>query len=274
MYLYAAILIILLLLIMLAVTFIRHNTCRDFIAIARTIRWKQQQLIRNDQNVIPPMCARFVTIEMWGAGGGGAIASMMFNSSAGGIGGGGGGYVRVIRLPVTERDNLSCVVGRGGKGAPAVPGPGTGMSGDDGTDTIVRINGKSILLTAGGGQGGIFDPNATNVPPVSDGGSATVKGITTGIVYFTSNGGATISFNQSANNNIGYGGAAPFGGVGGMQAYWKYPNSPIIAAKNGGFPGGGGGGTTNFVNQFSSRVVPNVDPAGDGANGLIILTWS
>jgi hypothetical protein len=108
----------------------------------------------------PPAGVTSILVELWGAGGGGSGACgvvMQGLFAAGGSGGGGGGYTRAV-LSVTPGATYSVAIGNGGQGGPScdIFFTPNSMTGGIGGVTEIIDSASNILLTAGGGTGGIY----------------------------------------------------------------------------------------------------------------------
>jgi len=168
-----------------------------------------------------PAGAKFVNIQLLGAGGGGGSGrkdSTAGVNTYGGGGGGGGSWININVPASVLAATESVVVGAGGAGAAAVSTDTTsGSAGADGGTTSFTINGSSAnSIKAFGGIGG--------------GGGSTSTGA----------GGAGI-----VNANAGSSGGAPSG------AAYGNPVAVTNIAQFGG-PGGSGGGGVGTTNTASN----------------------
>lgn len=109
-----------------------------------------------------PSGAKFVMVELWGAGGGGGRT--FFGYTNGGEGGGGGAYTTKMFAAPEVGATETVTVGAGGAGYRCGPGSGTG--GDGGTTNF------GTLLYAGGGTGGSRLTGPCTYTPTSRGGYA------------------------------------------------------------------------------------------------------
>lgn len=175
-----------------------------------------------------------VVVEMWGAGGGGAFPTASGNP---GSGGGSGAYVKHVQS-VVPGDSISYTVGAGG-----VQGDATPTAATAGGDTVFGT------ITSGGGGAGL-----TAASGIVNGGAG---GVASGSPTFSIQGetGHPDSHNASHGTVGKSGGHTPLGGSGG---------EPALGQQDGLAPGGGGSG-----GKFSNPLFA----AGDGANGLIIITY-
>lgn len=201
------------------------------------------QYTGGDQSFTVPGGVTQIEIHAWGAGGGGSG-----NSFSGGAGGYSTGY-----LSVNPGDNLTIIVGQGGRYQSSTGAPqdrnysyGGGASGggalNNYSNTFAGGGGRSAVrkngieaITAGGGGGAGYGGNGG-----AGGGSVGVSG-TGGSSSGTSGGGGTQSSGGAAGSNgIEYGesGIQFAGGYAGAS----YPTNSEGGGGGGGYYGGGGGG--------------------------------
>ncbi|MFA5386685.1 MAG: hypothetical protein WC297_03410, partial [Candidatus Paceibacterota bacterium] len=199
-----------------------------------------------------------VKIECYGAGGaGGAGGSASLNYTGGG-GGGGGAYSKINSYNVTPGNSYSFTVGA----------KGTKVSSNDGNpggDTVFNVD----VCVAKGGAGG-----KKGASPEGVGGAGGSSGSGVGDVKYSGGtggtgnmggggGGGGSSAGTGSNGNNGTvtsGGAAPEGGYTGGNGVAMGNASDNSSTNYGGAGGGAGAG-------------PTLGSAGDGAGGLIILTY-
>jgi hypothetical protein len=199
-----------------------------------------------------PANAKFVFIELLGAGGGGGNASGLFSTM--GSGGGGGAYVaRMVHagsLPAT----LTVEIGAGGNAQ------------SNGGMTRV-YNGATDYLRAYGGGGGA---EASSAPGGGGGG-----GFSAG-----QNGGGTAAGGQGNGTTAGnaalgeYGGkgstltqgdASVFGGAGGGAGNQRAGGSSFMGGPGGG--GGGGSTTAGAAGGTCGRLITDTGTAGGNIAG-------
>jgi len=175
---------------------------------------------------VPSCGVSSITIEAWGAGGAGGGGTI---NKDGGQGGGGGSYTTTT-IAVTAGQVIDFTVGAGGTGS---VGDGT-----DGGDTTV----VSPVLTAGGGQGGIFEGTSN---PAN-------QGIASGGTTNTNGSNGAIGGGNSGGS--GGNGAGPGGGTGGTG------NMNGNGGTGGAIGAGGGGGEQGS--------------GGNGADGQVDITYT
>lgn len=196
-----------------------------------------------------------ITVDVYGGGGGGGGGG---DGSNGGIacgdneggGGGGGGAYTSITINVIPGSSFSYSPGSGGCGgdndgecSSGEHGGGGGTSTFSGTDAL----GTSIVLSAGGGQGG--RRGSSDGPP---GGPSTGGVASGGTINTSGTGGGAAQSSGSLIGGVGGAGAGPLGGAGGTAGQ----NTSTPGVTYGG--GGGGGGDSN---------------GGIGASGAVVITY-
>ena len=218
----------------------------------------------------------YYTFFIWGGGGGGALAAYDDLSIAGG--GGSGAFTRITLYLV---QSASCVITPGSGGASLFIGEGEvgGITGNDGQDSTVAVNG--VTWRAKGGQGGRqvgSNSSTANQSIVAAAGGA----ISSGDVSIAGSNGAYASWNDATNVftfTAGQTGAQSGGAPGGSYA----PPTPAPAAATGGggaigFPtqlahyplfgpwplNGGGGGASNFGADENDPASAGLFGAGGG----------
>ena len=175
---------------------------------------------------VPACGVTSITIEAWGAGGAGGGGTV---NKDGGQGGGGGSYTTTT-IAVTGGQVIDFTVGTGGTGSVG--------NGTDGGDTTV----VSPSLTAGGGQGGIFEGTSNPANQgIASGGTTNTNGSN------GANGGGN-------SGGDGGNGAGPGGGTGGNG------NMNGNGGTGGAIGAGGGGGEQGS--------------GGNGANGQVSITYT
>jgi hypothetical protein len=213
--------------------------------------------------------------------------------AAGGGGGGGGGGIAVVKnFPVTEGSNVLLTVGSGGTGTPT-GNTNNAPYGSPGNESILQINGQTLLFVGGGGGGESGESGNANNKGVSgvggDGGF--VNFVSSNMLNFVTrysgatgssggavnkgnpgtggDGGSTFDVNADINNASVY---LPYtspvgkgsntintGGAGGNGG-----NAPGSSATS--FSGGGGGGAGSGQGRHN-----NTSGGGNGANGFVIV---
>ncbi len=200
-----------------------------------------------------PSGAKFIMVELWGAGGGGGAARMPGTGGAGGNGGAGGGYTsRVFAAPAVGATE-TVTIGAGGAGGVATPPIGY-YGGNGGT-----TNFGTLLYAFGGTRG-----SSASVGEVGIGGAAMVRctnlagllgyGGPTGIQSALSMGVAENSPNNGVRNGIWRGGGGGNNrGTGGLSL----------------FGGGGGGGGQGFGGPVCCGYPgPAPTPSANATGGL------
>ena len=195
-----------------------------------------QAFLSSGTFVVPTNVTK-IMVEIWGGGGGGGLDGGTDTNGVSypGGGGGSGGYAFSI-LSVIPGTSYTVATGNGGAGS-TVPCLNLGCSGENGGTSSF-----GILLSAGGGSGGLGGSGGNGFDPAGSGGA---KG--------TGSGGL---FNVGGGNGLPGGQPTPgFGGWGGSA--WRGP-----AAGNGGDgPAvGGRGGSMN-------------NPARSGHPGLVLIYY-
>ena len=229
--------------------------------------------------------ARLVFVGVGGGGEGGSAGGSGFASSPrdNGGGGGGGAGAAILAFAVTaERcDAFRLAPGNGGKAANLGGAMGTnGQKGADGTNSLVRRAGKTLLLFPGGigGGGGI---GSTHQPAGVAGGNAGPNGGSGGAGGADSSPGAAgdpslIEVNHSlggtasqGNGGGGGGGGASLciGGNGGNGG--TFAGAPADALPGGNGIGGSGGGGAGARGEGGEKGLPG----GSGGGGVIIVFW-
>lgn len=191
-----------------------------------------------------PAGAKYLLIQVQGAGGGGGGGAYTSPNGQEGGGGGGGGYSQKI-LSVSGLTSGTYVVGASGTGGAG--GVSSGVNGNNGGNSTFTFNGTT--LTGGGGSGGA---GANPAGPYINGGG---------------NGGAASSGDINSQGQPGFyglntpgsapitsgGGGASFLGTAGQYVYYQTIGN---AGLQGGGGSGGGGNNTG----------------GNGGSGLIVIT--
>ena len=176
---------------------------------------------------------------------------------SGGNAGAGGGYCKKIFTAFQIGASQAYVIGSGG-----VPGLTGSRNGGNGSVTTF---GSPILLTANGGNGGMFDFDPAGSPGgISSGGDINIEG-QRGSAYYN----YSISVSPGVNNNLVKGGMGgnSFLGIGGAELSANFLDtiSPFtISGDSGtGYGSGAGGGivTTNLAINGTQ-----------GSDGAIIIT--
>ena len=198
-------------------------------------------------------------VECVGGGGGSSYveggAPLVIPS--GGNAGAGGGYCKKIFTAFQIGASQAYVIGSGG-----VPGLTGSRNGGNGSVTTF---GSPILLTANGGNGGMFDFDPAGSPGgISSGGDINIEG-QRGSAYYN----YSISVSPGVNNNLVKGGMGgnSFLGIGGAELSANFLDtiSPFTISGNSGtgYGSGAGGGivTTNLAINGTQ-----------GSDGAIIIT--
>ena len=243
------------------------------------------------------------TVEAYGGGGGGGGGYADGNYTMAGDGGGGGGYSRISNVTLTPGSSVPYSAGSGGGGGEGEGGgnpPDNGLGGG-GSGGNTFFNGSSCggsTLCAGGGQGGSYVDGSDQWCSAGAGGSGNVSnggsGGTGGCYYEGGGGGGGGGAGGPSGGGAqggagpgGYGGVAGTGGGGGggyagaggsgeaLDSAQNVPGAPGCSggavgnpAPGGGSYGGGGGGGA------ASDNCVNTGPGGNGAPGLIIITYT
>lgn len=187
-----------------------------------------------------------IEVEVQGAGaGGGGIGAAGASTVAVGNGGSGGGYLK-SRFTSGFSGGIPITVGIGGAGGNLAP--------TNGINGGVSMFGS--LMTAGGGQGGIAQPQTA--PPFSVTGSAGGSGGSVGNILAVNGMSSAHGFALNTTSvSSGQGGGSQLGAGG------------FSPANNGGSPnnasgyGGGGGGSYAFNRSGFS--------GGSGSDGVVII---
>lgn len=236
---------------------------------------------------VPPGLTEISAVCIGGGGGGGGGETGRNEGVTGGAGGG----LAYGTFPVTPGEVLTVVVGAGGTGGASSSDGNAG-----GASTISR--GATVLLSGGGGQGGLERDVATRTGGAStgterDGGGAggnsggnstdtgSGGGGAGGYTGNGGNGGTTGAGSNGAGGGGGGGGATNAGrGYGGGGTGWIGSaengvaggfNAPgtggsgggNASGPDGGYPGGGGGGCDDDTNGAG----------GNGGNGAVRIIW-
>lgn len=200
-----------------------------------------------------PSGAKFIMVELWGAGGGGGAARMPGTGGAGANGGAGGGYTsRVFAAPAVGATE-TVTIGAGGAGGVATPPIGY-YGGNGGT-----TNFGTLLYAFGGTRG-----SSASVGEVGIGGAAMVRCTNlTGLLGYAGPPGSQFALSMgvaenSPNNGVRNGiwrggGGGGTGGTGGLSL----------------FGGGGGAGGQNLgAPSPCSYPLPAPSPSGNATGGL------
>ncbi|WP_415063078.1 Ig-like domain-containing protein [Bdellovibrio sp.] len=259
-----------------------------------------------DQTFTVPSGCSSITVKMWGAGGGGANLSGYYPYA-----GGGGGFTTGV-LSVTPNENLTVIVGQGGRGSVSAPvaatyggggavglGDWAGASGGQGGGRSALKRGGTEVLTAGGGGGaghaggggaggGLSGLNATSYYAAGGasqvaGGAAGTGGTVAGYAGTQFTGATGRNYSGGYIASSGSGGGGYYGG--GSGAVSEEPWSCEV--------GGGGGGSGYLGSAASASTVAGSGAtpgnAGDGdrsgagqggsdynvsgAHGVVIISW-
>ncbi len=209
-----------------------------------------------------------VTVQCWGAGGSGGISGF---TKAGGAGGGGGAFASSV-INVTPGNSYSIVVGAGGISptSTATTGNTGGQSYFNTPLTVMAIGGSgggyyiSSTSPGIGGNGGAFNSCVGTIR--WSGGNGGNSSSTTGNSATSGGGGSSAGTGAIGNNaNLFTGGAAPSGGVAGVNGYSSGAAGGAVGTN--GNPGGGGGSGSR--NSGTAGLI-----AGNGGGGKIILTFT
>ena len=195
-----------------------------------------------------PTGAKYVLVEVHGAGGGGGgVAATGVGEAAIASGGGSGGYVRKMFAASALGATESVTIGAAGTGGTA--GANDGTSGGDSTFST---------LTATGGSFGTGATNGTTYVVIAGGSSNAGSGGDINVQGH--DGGNAIRFSGTSLNHANYGGGSLWGGT--RRANTGLTGSSGTAGRA---PGGGGEGAHNYASQ-SARA------GSDGAVGRVIVT--
>jgi hypothetical protein len=189
-----------------------------------------------------PLGVSNADVQVWGAGASGFNCTFGPTAEApggnAGMGGCSGGYTRGLRVPVIPGTSYPVMVGAGG-------GQSYAHSGNSGGPSSF---GSSLLTATGGFWGGYWPAsNSWETFGKGSGGDINLDG-SAGLLCVART--TTMGWNGA----YGFGGAAPFGGPGGVP-YWP-----------GGWPGGGGGGG-GFYGPAASF------PSGRGGDGAVFISY-
>lgn len=195
-----------------------------------------------------PTGAKYVLVELHGAGaGGGGVAATGVGEAAIASGGGAGGCIRKMFAASSLGATESVTIGAAGTGGTA--GANDGAAGGDstfstltatgGTQGIGMANGSTYLITAGGSSNS------------GSGGDINLQG---------GDGGNGIRFSATSLNHGNHGGGSLWAGA--RRANTGLTGSSGSAGRS---PGGGGEGAHNYASQ-SARA------GSDGAVGRCVVT--
>ena len=222
-----------------------------------------------------PASAKFVMVELWGAGGGGGsgVRSDASTNRVGGSGGGGGAKVSAVFDVTDLTSTVSVTIGAGGTGGAAVTVDSTlGSFGTAGGSTSFG----AYLYAYGGGRGSPGNSLAQNSNRGAGGGgsaSAGDEGSGSNSIQLGGNprsaqwGGATIQDNLSTGG-AGSGGDSEYGGAGGgfsSSSTIGNGGSSIFAGAAGG--GGGGIDSSNITRAGGAGGGSGSYTSGGGAAG-------
>ena len=190
-----------------------------------------ESLIASTGNWTVPQGVYAAQFEAWGGGGAGAGAATMTSTQNNGSGGS-GAYGRKFVSGLVPGSTISITIGAAGAG-------GAGSGGSGGTTTVgayfsVAGGGGGAFNTGGGGAGGAA-PTGVDLAIAGSPGSVGIFSSTT---------------------PLGFGGAAPRGGAGGLCS--------ISGGSAGTFPGGAGGAGMSTVASTNG---------GSGAAGAVLVRW-
>lgn len=204
---------------------------------------------------VSPMAKTMDVTAVGGGGGGGGYNQSSRYDGAGA--GGGGGYVSTKLDVVCADKSLKIVLGSWGSGSHYAGG--NVSSGGNGGNTLLQIDGVSVLTANGGkgGAGGSSGPTAGGSGNGWGGNGGRYESSASGSNYAEAGGsGSGYIFNDS---NLGRAGGG--GGGGGFSG-----NGAIDAkAKSGGLPYGGKGGTQDGTPSGADGSGPG--GGGGGAGG-------
>lgn len=206
---------------------------------------QQSYIVAGTYSWVVPANVTSVSVVCVGGGGGGAVG----DGSNYGSGGAGGGLSYGNSISVTPGESMTVIVGAGGN--PIT----TSVRTDGNSGQASQFNrGATVLLNAGGGQGGIYAAVATG--GTSTGTSRTGGGVGGGggRGYWTAGGGGAAGYtgNGGDGGNTSSGGSGAVGGNG-------------IGGGGGGAGTGNGGGGVGILGQGSSGV--GSSGAGGGGSG-------
>ena len=209
----------------------------DQVAGAARRVWRGTQAFSVSGTFTPSPLTQRIKIKMWGGGAGGS-STTQDNGVA--WGGGGGGYLEfdtpIARYVANNPRAITITVGAGG----ALAQQGTTALGGAGGDSIISIGGMTARA-----RGGTVATNG------ADGGTANITGAPTITpIAITGTGGDQGRYSTTSSLMTGgFGGASPFGGVGGVPRR-------ATTGQDGSFPGGGGAAGNG---------------SGAGSPGLVII---
>jgi hypothetical protein len=227
---------------------------------------------------------------LYGGGGGGAGSAANYSQTLAQYGGGGGGGASIeANIFATPGSTLTITIGMGGTGGTGIFGA-TGQniaagscSASSGTASIVDglLSPFSTLIAGGGwgspGLGETAPDTGAYFPNNSIGGTG---GITSPTIVFNSldfaamNGQYGINGGDQFNQVSGPGGGCPNGGYGGAASKTGDLNNTSVSYGDPGLsPGGGGSGGGCTLDIENTGDFTSAFPGGNGANGLVILTF-
>ncbi len=249
-----------------------------------------------NQNGSAPSC--------YGAGGGGAASYSTANGKGGdggisyaeatykvirpgapGGGGGGGAYLSKKSVIVSPNDEITILIGMGGKGGVGGSLDSTLLNGKDGANTKILINGKEFIAEGGKGGKGGNDDTLIPVGGLSGGGGAGTPSNT------ITKGKDGTTGKYDAVSKVSYGGiggnsgSGGIGGCGGLYSGSECSNptstnasmlsvvSDFIVSElmnNFKAPSGQGGGGGGFRGIGDSASFGNGAP---GLNGYAMIDW-
>lgn len=199
-----------------------------------------------------PPGAKFVMVELWGAGGGGGRTYSTYSN--GGEGGGGGAYATKMFAAPEVGATETVTVGAGGSG---YTGTGQGTGGTGGTTNF------GTLLYAGGGSGGSRLAGPCSYTPTGVGGNSygpsvptCYRLITSVLVWGGGPGGQVV--NNTGYPLIGSGKVSLFGGGGGAGGASLRPCNP----------GNSGGVGRLFGSNTSNLRTPTASTDYSGGGSL------
>jgi hypothetical protein len=197
-----------------------------------------------------PTNAKFVMVELWGAGSGGQ-ASVSTNAATFGVGGNGGGYTMRVFRATDLATSVVVTIGAGGIGG--TTDAGTGAAGGNTTfGSLATAQGGQVA--AGGGisvgTAGIGEAGATASAGLADRGGARASTSASGA------GGSSVLGGAAGGAGGTSGGA---GGAGGIAAFQTTPT-----AGGGGAAGTGGATATNGT---AGTAAGTTWPVGTGGGG-------
>jgi hypothetical protein len=227
------------------------------------------EIFTGDGTFTPDARAKFVEVEMWGAGGDGGY----YNGSSSYIcedAGGGGGAYNKKRFLITDLTNTVEVIVGQGSGATSSFGTylyayGGGQGGRTGSNgTCIRAGGGG-QLSAGGSAHASLSSNQISaglpIAGVGDGGNST--GASRHGIW---GGGAGGEGTDGGNSLYGGGGGGGSSNLGGLSVFGGNGGNGARngIAQNGAIPGGGGGFGRGSTNSPASM--------GYGARGEVRIT--